>query len=473
VILDMAFTSRLTQGEAPSNHVSVRSESVPSRRSRPLRALFVHRDRDAIDACVQELEKAQFTVSSDFVLNLAQCAEQLRSKSYDVVIAEYLGSQCNGPQGLQLLHQALQEIAVIFLTPRFGSESIVELTAEGSFEYVERENIAHLPMVVRRALNHKELREELAEAKKALQHSQSLYRALEDNPTYGIYRCDAEGKVLDVNQTLVTMLGYGSKEELLAANQAFEVIPNFRNGSLFAGLIPETKRIEPVEIEWKRKDATTIKVRLSGSGVYDDHGNFAGHEIIAVDVTEQRTLENQLRHHALSDSLTGLGNHRRLFEELHAEICRTKRTGREFSLLLLDLDGLKGINDQFGHLVGSRALCRLAEIIADCCRSVDTAARHGGDEFALVLPETGPAAAALVGRRICDLLGKDGEKPPLSVSVGVAGYPQDADTIGTLLCAADRALYAMKAKKPGSSLSAHSPYSFSGDSNAEFHENRE
>ncbi len=475
VILDMTLTSRLTRGEAPSNHVSVRSESTPSHRSRPLHALFVHRDKDAIDACVQELEKAQFTVTSDCVLNLVQCEEQLQSKSYDVIIVEYLGSQCNGPQVLQLLHQTLQEIAVIFLTPGLGSKSIVELTAEGSFEYVERENIAHLPMVVRRALNHKELREELAEAKKALQHSQSLYRALEDNPTYGIYRCDAEGKLLDVNQTLVTMLGYALKEQLLAANQESKImiIPNLRNGSLFAGLIPESKRIEPVEMEWKRKDGTKLKARLSGQVVYDEHGNFAGHEIFVVDVTEQRTLEDQLRHQALSDSLTGLGNHRRLFEVLHAEICRTKRTGREFSLLLLDLDGLKWINDQFGHQVGSRALCRLAEIVRDCCRSVDTAARHGGDEFALVLPETGPTAAALVGQRICDLLAKDTEEPPLSVSVGVAGYPSDAETIGTLLYAADRVLYAMKAKKPGSRLSAHAPYSFSGDSNAEFHENRE
>jgi len=465
--------SRLTYGEALSNHVSVVSERSPSHRIRPLRALFVHRDAEAIDACVQELEKAQFTVSSDCVLNLAQCAEQLRSKSYDVIIIEYLGSHCNGSLVLQLLHQTLQEIAVVFLTPGLRSDSIVELTSEGEFEYVERERIAHLPMAIRRALNHKELREELAEAKKALQHSQSLYRALEDNPTYGIYRCGAEGKLLDVNQTLVTMLGYACKEQLLAANQEFAIIPDFRDDSLSAGRIPETKRIEPVEMEWKRKDGTKLKARLSGRGVYDDHGNFAGHEIIVVDVTEQRTLEDQLRHQALSDSLTGLGNHRRLFEVLHAEICRTKRTGREFSLLLLDLDGLKWINDRFGHQVGSRALCRLAEIVRDCCRSVDTAARHGGDEFALLLPETGPAAAALVGQRICDLLAKDLEEPPLSVSVGVAGYPSDAETIGTLLYAADRALYAMKAKRPGSRLSAHSPYSFSGDSNAEFHQIRE
>jgi len=469
----MAFTSRLTQLEGQSNHVDMPPESAPSHRRRALHALFVHRDAGVIDACVQELQKAQFTVSADCVLNLTQCAEQLRSRSYDVIIVEYPGSNSKGSQALQLLHQPFQEIALIFLIPRLGSESILELTAEGSFEYVERDNIAHLPMVVRRALNHKELKEELKEAKKALQHSQSLYRALEDNPTYGIYRCDAEGKLLDVNQTLVTMLGYASKEQLLTANQESEIIPSLRNGSLFAGRVPETKRIDPVEIDWKRKDATTLKMRLSGRGVYDDHGNFAGHEVIAVDVTEQRTLENQLRHQALSDSLTGLANHRRLFEVLHAEICRTKRTGREFSLLLLDLDGLKGINDQFGHLVGSRALCRLAEIITDCCRSVDTAARHGGDEFALVLPETGSTVAALVGQRICELLARDTEDPRLSVSVGIASYPQEADTIGTLLYAADRALYAMKAKSLGSHLSAHSPYAFSGDSKAAFRENRE
>ena len=78
---------------------------------------------------------------------------------------------------------------------------------------------------------------------------------------------------------------------------------------------------------------------------------------------------------------------------------------------------------------------------------MDTSARQGGDEFALVLPETGVAAATLVARRICDLLAKDDGEPALSVSVGVACYPKDADTIGTLLYAADWALYAMKDKR--------------------------
>ena len=174
------------------------------------------------------------------------------------------------------------------------------------------------------------------------------------------------------------MLGYTSKDQVLAANEGSAIIPNLCIALPFVGRSPATKRIEPVEIEWKRKDGTTLKARLSGRGVYDDVGNFSGYEIIAVDVTEQRTLEDQLRHQASSDSLTGLANHRRLFEVLQAEICRSKRTGREFSLVLLDLDGLKQVNDQFGHPAGDRALCRLGHMLKDCCRSIDTAARHGG-----------------------------------------------------------------------------------------------
>jgi diguanylate cyclase (GGDEF)-like protein len=241
----------------------------------------------------------------------------------------------------------------------------------------------------------------------------------------------------------------------LAANRAFEVVLDLGHAATSADSSHEAVSIEPVEIEWKRKNQTTLRARLSGRGVYNDRGNFVGYEIIVVDITEQRALEDRLRRQASSDSLTGLANHRRLFEVLHAEICRSKRTEREFSLILLDLDGLKEINDRFGHLIGDRALCRLAQTLTDCCRSIDTAARQGGDEFTLVLPETGVAAATLVARRICNLLAKDTEEPALSVSVGVASYPRDADTIGTLLFAADRALYAMKDKQPKAARAGH------------------
>jgi diguanylate cyclase (GGDEF)-like protein/PAS domain S-box-containing protein len=444
----MASLSQTNQGKTPPNWGTARTERTPSHRRSALHVLFVHRDAEAINSCLEELEKEQFSVRSDFVLNLAQTAEQLRSQSYDVIVVEYPSPSCKAPRALQRLRETARETPLICLTALNGRESIAELAAQDVLEYVERENIAHLSMAVRRALNEKALREELEEARTALHHSQSLYRALADNPAYGIYRCNAEGKVIEANHALAAMLGYASREELLASNQDSEVIPHLSTGPSCAGRFAETKLIQPVEIEWKRKDGTALKARLSGRGVYDDNGNFAGLEIIAVDVTGQRTLEDQLRHQALTDALTGLANYRHLFEVLHAEVCRSKRTGREFSLLLLDLDGLKAINDRYGHLAGNQALCRLAKIMADCCRSIDTAARHGGDEFAVVLPETGKASAALVARRICELLAKDAEEPALAASVGVASYPEDAETIGTLLYAADRALYAMKGERP-------------------------
>ena len=443
----MTPLSHLTSNESRPVREGTPHETEDTHRRRSLRVLFIHKNADVIASCVGALEKGRYTVASDRITNLAQGADGIPSGTYDVVIAELPGSSETNSQLMQLLHQKTQGTPIVFLTSDCRSISFAELTAESSFECVEEEHIDHLPMAIRRAVKEQRLRIELDDARRALRHSQSLYRALADNPTYGIYRCDAEGRLLDVNQALIAMLGYGSKEEFVAANAGASIIPHRRSGALLTGLLPETQRIEPVELTWKRKDGSILKVRLSGRGIYDEHGNCSGHEMIAVDVTEQRTLEDQLRHEASCDSLTGLANHRRLFEVLHAEICRSQRTGREFSLLLLDLDGLKKINDQFGHQIGSRALCRVAQVIADCCRSVDTAARHGGDEFALVLPESSEAAATLVAQRICDQLAKDTEEPSLSVSVGVASYPHQADTIGTLLYAADRALYAMKSKK--------------------------
>jgi diguanylate cyclase (GGDEF)-like protein/PAS domain S-box-containing protein len=449
----------ISQGNQGQNQFSLRNsaaQGTQTHRTRSLRVLFIHRDADAIDSCLQELKKGQFTVTSDFVLNLPQCVEQLKSETYDVLLVEFPSPICKTPEAILLLHQIALQIPLILLTPRFALESLAKLGDQGCFEYVAREHLAHISSAVRRALNDKRLRDELEDARRALQHSQSLYRALVDNPAYGIYQCDADGELLDVNQALVTMLGYDSKDELLAANRALVIIPNLRKTIPLAAGSGERQQIEPIELEWKRKDGSPLKVRLGGRGAFDENGNFARYEIIAVDITEQRTLEDHLRHQADSDSLTGLANHRRLFEVLQSEICRSKRTGREFSLLLLDLDELKKINDRFGHLTGDRALCRLGQILKDCCRSVDTAARHGGDEFALVLPETDWTAATLVARRICDLLERDAEDPPLSVSVGLASFPKDAGTIGTLLYAADKALYEMKAAQPRASRAAQS-----------------
>jgi len=166
--------------------------------------------------------------------------------------------------------------------------------------------------------------------------------------------------------------------------------------------------------------------------------------VLAAESTEHRRAEEHVRHLADSDPLTGLANYRRLVDTLDAEIKRYNRSRIPFAILLLDMDQLKKINDTYGHLVGSRALCRLADILRLNCREIDVAARYGGDEFVLVLPEASGNSARHVAQRISDRLRNDGLEPPLSVSIGVANFPADGATLEELLSAADRHLYSHK-----------------------------
>jgi diguanylate cyclase (GGDEF)-like protein len=165
---------------------------------------------------------------------------------------------------------------------------------------------------------------------------------------------------------------------------------------------------------------------------------------LAAEVSERKRADERVQQLVGTDPLTGLANYRRLIEALELEIKRYARSGRPFALLLFDLDELKKLNDTHGHMAGSRALCRLAGVLRAHSRQIDTPARFGGDEFAVVLPETTATQAQQIATRIRDCIASDGETPPISAAVGAAVFPDDGETIDALLSAADRALYGMK-----------------------------
>lgn len=162
-------------------------------------------------------------------------------------------------------------------------------------------------------------------------------------------------------------------------------------------------------------------------------------------------LELQLEEQAHLDPLTGIANRRRLEDQGRLEVERANRFGRALSLMILDLDHFKGVNDRFGHPFGDRVLRHLAGLGSENLRQTDLFARVGGEEFVVLLPETPANAAAALGERLRAALRDQplhqGEMAvPVTISIGIAAYGPANPTLEQMLEAADRALYVAKAE---------------------------
>src|SRR5437870_1053226 len=166
---------------------------------------------------------------------------------------------------------------------------------------------------------------------------------------------------------------------------------------------------------------------------------------------------------SVTDDLTHLYNSRHLNRVLRKETKRASRSGRPLSLLFIDLDGFKGVNDTHGHLCGSKALCEAAAVIRGSARETDVVARFGGDEFAIILPDTGSEGAFAVGARVRDkiavhkFLASDGLDIHLTASVGVATLPDVAASSEELVQAADKAMYQVKESGKNGIVAAIAP----------------
>ena len=258
----------------------------------------------------------------------------------------------------------------------------------------------------------------------------------------GLYlsRVEIEQRVAQSLKTLRT-IGAGSLLVLLALHG---LLWSFLLGHRLASLTRACRRL--MQGDYSHRVQTT---GLLSNG--DELGVLAGaFNTMAGKIQEQQSaLETQATH----DSLTGLLNRRVLMQRLEEEVARAERYGTSVTLLMLDLDGFKEINDHHGHVIGDEVLHRFAEdVLRPAVRTTDIVARYGGDEFVVVMPQTLPEGADEACRRLQERLEKSlkldfGPAVSLGVSVGLASLPQDAATSAELLHVADTRMYEAKQAK--------------------------
>ncbi len=303
----------------------------------------------------------------------------------------------------------------------------------------------------------------------ALRESEMRYRSLFDEVPVALYRTTASGRFLEANPAMVRMTGYASCEELLSVN-AFELYVNPGDRTRWQALMEEKEIVADFEFRVRRRDGSAIWVRNSARAFKDENGKVTCFEGSLEDITlrkmahdaleraneelrarldEIASLQEQLRERAIRDHLTNLFNRRYLEETLTHELAKAERKSYPVSLLMVDIDHFKSINDSYGHNAGDEALQALAVFIQSRIRRSDIACRFGGDEFVIVLPEASLGMACdraeSLRRDVQDSCKvNNGNIGPLAVSIGVAAYPLHGTSGEELLRAVDQALYAAK-----------------------------
>lgn len=237
---------------------------------------------------------------------------------------------------------------------------------------------------------------------------------------------------------------------------------------LFAGLAVAGQVVRPVRkltatagrLKEGDLDARTQVIRGDELGELAQAFDTMGEELKRRD-TRLRESFNEVKQLSETDALTGLLNHRMITGRLAQELARAKRYGSRFGVMIIDLDNFKLLNDTHGHMVGDEALRRIAKLLLEQTREVDAVGRHGGDEFMLVLPECGPKELTGAAAKLQSALAgssfeaPDGSLVPLTMSVGVASYPEDGDDENTLIALADSNLYLSKSRGGSTVTGAH------------------
>ncbi len=308
------------------------------------------------------------------------------------------------------------------------------------------------------------------QAEDALKESEERYRNLFNSVPVGIYRSTPDGRFLDGNPALIEILGFPDQETMLAANiKDLYLDESVRDQELV--LIEQGDVISNYRMQLRRYDDAVIWVQDSANAVRNSSGQTVHYYGRLEDITERtwtemelqrankqlqthlaeiKELEAALREQATRDPLTGLFNRRHMEDVLKQELARASRKKEPLSVVILDLDRLKEINDIYGHMTGGdKALQILADTLKQMCREEDTPCRYGGDEFLVILYDTPAQVAYERASQWKEAVAKikiasNDREFGITFSAGVAAFPTHGSTVEGILLHADRALYRAK-----------------------------
>lgn len=224
---------------------------------------------------------------------------------------------------------------------------------------------------------------ERVRAETALRESERRYRQLFHDSQDAVYITDSDGTIVDMNPAGMRLFGY-TPEELRTLN-AQDAYADPEQRERFRRAVEETGSVEGFEVQLRRKDGEPLYCVLTTTVRRDSAGEITGYQGIIRNITEQKKFEQQLERRALHDPLTDLPNRVLFWDRLEHAMARAQRGGERLSVLFIDLDRFKVVNDSLGHMAGDRLLVSVARRLEGCVREQDTVARFGGDEFIVLL----------------------------------------------------------------------------------------
>jgi diguanylate cyclase (GGDEF)-like protein/PAS domain S-box-containing protein len=289
------------------------------------------------------------------------------------------------------------------------------------------------------------------DAEAALRSSEQSFRRLFETADDGIALLDPElGTIIDVNTRMLDLVRR-SRGEMIG--RSFVDMPAFAGVRDWSAPAEDLRRLGLFKAEeWtlKRSDGARVVVEVTATTCEAGGRKLAQWNFR--DISNRKEAEERIRYLALHDPLTGLANRAKFFDRLQHALAGARRNGGKVAVLAIDLDHFKAVNDTHGHLLGDRLLEAVAGRIMSGLRESDTAARIGGDEFVVALPDLAPEEdAEQVAARLLAMINQpfpiDGKTLRISASVGISHYPEDASDASGLVRAADTAMY--RAKRSG------------------------